>query len=198
MQTIKPLAVVATLTFSAAALAHGGGAHVMGTVSVVDEKGLTVETQEKKTVRVLFDEKTKFEKDGAASNAKELTAGQRVVVHTAKNRGAGDPVAVLVKFGAEEVHTEEHHHAAQTVSLSVTEDGFTPDHVKVKKGAPIDLVITRKTAKTCATVIDIAAYGIKRELPLNEAVTINFTPTKTGEIKYSCGMGMLGGVLSVE
>jgi plastocyanin len=200
MQPIKQIALVAALAFPVAAFAHGGGEHLMGTVKTIDAKGLTVETKEKKEVKVIFDDQTKFEKDGAASSAKELSAGTRVVVHTAKKQGAGDPVAVLVKFGGKNAEHAEHadHHAAQSVLLSVTDEGFTPDHVKVKKGEAVDLVITRKTDKTCATAINIPAYGIKRDLPLNEAVTVNLTPKKTGEIKYSCGMGMLGGVLTVE
>ncbi len=205
MQLIKQIALVAALVFPAAALAHGGGEHIMGTLKAVNEKGITVETKEKNDVQVVFDDKTKFEKNGVASSAKELSAGDRVVVHTTKKEGSTDPVAVLVKFGAEHSHatqaqpgTKSEHDAVQTVSLSVTDQGFTPDHVKVKKGEPLDLVITRKTDKTCATALNIPDYGIKRDLPLNEAVTVSFTPKKSGEIKYSCGMGMLGGVLSVE
>lgn len=200
MQLITQIAFMAALALPVAALAHGGGEHLMGTVKTVNEKGLTVETKEKKEVKVVFDDKTKFEQDGTASSAKELSAGARVVVHTAKRQGASDPLAVLVKFGGKNPEHADHadHHAAQSVSLSVTDEGFTPDHVKVKKGEAVDLVITRKTDKTCATAINIPDYGIKRDLPLNEAVTVNLTPKKTGEIKYSCGMGMLGGVLTVE
>ncbi|HYM97269.1 MAG TPA: cupredoxin domain-containing protein [Candidatus Sulfotelmatobacter sp.] len=203
MQLIKHIAIIAALAFPAAALAHGGGEHIMGTVKSISEKGLTVETKDKKEVKVAFDEKTKFEKSGATSTVKELSAGERVVVHTTKKQGSTEPVAVLVKFGAEhDEHAEHTEHAqapaAQSVSLSVTDQGFTPDHVKVKKGEPVDLVITRKTDKTCATAINIPDFSIKRELPLNEAVTVSFTPKKNGEIKYSCGMGMLGGVLTVE
>jgi plastocyanin domain-containing protein len=87
---------------------------------------------------------------------------------------------------------------ARKVELSVTENGFEPDNVTVKKGEPVHLVVTRKTDKTCATEIDIKDLGIKKELPLNKAVAIDFTPQKTGEIKYVCGMDMLGGKLVVQ
>ena len=203
MQLIKQIVLVTALALPVAALAHGGGEHLMGTVKSVDQKSLTLETKEKREVRVVFDEKTKFEKDGAASNAKELAAGTRVVVHTAKTKGVSAPLAILVKFtgkASEQANHAEHasHHAAESVSLTVTDQGFTPEHVKVKKDATVDLVITRKTDKTCATSINIPDYGVKRDLPLNEAVTVTLTPKKSGEIKYSCGMGMIGGVLTVE
>jgi plastocyanin domain-containing protein len=40
------------------------------------------------------------------------------------------------------------------------------------------------------------SLNIKRALPLNEPVVIEFTPAKTGE--FACGMNMLKGVVVVE
>jgi len=77
----------------------------------------------------------------------------------------------------------------RTVELSVTDKGFEPDNVTV---------MTRKTDQTCATSIDIKDAGIRKDLPLNKAVAIDFTPEKAGEIRYACGMGMMGGVLLVQ
>ena len=199
MQMLSRLALIAAFAFPLAALAHGGGEHVMGTVQAVADDGLTVETADKKSVRVAFDAHTRFEKDGAPSSAKELHAGDRVVVHAAKQHGPGDAVAVLVKFEAQHASAAPGvAPATAPIAIAVTEDGFTPDRVTVKGGAPVNLVLTRKTEKTCATEVVIPEYGIKRALPLNEAVAITFTPKKNGEIRYSCGMGMIRGVLSVE
>src|SRR6059058_4081246 len=86
----------------------------------------------------------------------------------------------------------------KTVELSVTNKGFEPDNITLKKGEPVHLLVTRKTDSTCATAIDIKDLGIHKELPLNKAVAIDFTPQKTGKINYLCGMGMLGGVLVVQ
>jgi plastocyanin domain-containing protein len=86
-----------------------------------------------------------------------------------------------------------------TLQMLVTDAGFEPSSIKVKKGEPVKLVITRKTDKTCATEIVIDEYGIRTPLPLNTAVTVAFTPTKTGQLKYGCAMDkMIGGVLFVE
>ena len=85
------------------------------------------------------------------------------------------------------------------VEMAVTDQGFEPDHVPVKKGQPVTLVITRKTDATCAKDIVIPDHGITKALPLNEAVQVTFTPGKTGELKYGCAMNqMVGGVLLVE
>jgi plastocyanin domain-containing protein len=86
-----------------------------------------------------------------------------------------------------------------TLQMLVTEAGFEPSSVKVKRGEPLELVITRKTDSTCAKEIVIDEYGINTPLPLNTAVKVAFTPTKSGELKYGCAMDkMIGGVLLVE
>ena len=103
MKQIRLVARFAVLVFvvtSLNVLAHGGGPHLMGTISAVDEHGLTVKSGDKKEVRVLFDEKTKFEKDGKSVSVKDLSLGDRVVVHTSKREGSSDLTAVLVKIGA--------------------------------------------------------------------------------------------------
>jgi plastocyanin domain-containing protein len=83
--------------------------------------------------------------------------------------------------------------------MAVTEAGFVPDNVKLKKGQPVKLVITRKTDKTCAKEIVIDEHAINTPLPLNQPVTIAFTPNKTGQLKYGCAMDkMIGGILFVE
>ena len=87
----------------------------------------------------------------------------------------------------------------RTVDVTVTDKGFEPDEIKVKKGESVKLVITRKTDATCAKQITIADAGIfKKPLPLNQAVEVIVTPKKDGEIRYACGMDMLSGVLLVE
>lgn len=89
--------------------------------------------------------------------------------------------------------------APRTVEISVTENGFQPSPISVKKGEPLKLVVTRKTDETCATELVIKDYGIDKQLPLNKPVEIAFTPTKSGELKYGCAMGMMvRGVLLVE
>jgi plastocyanin domain-containing protein len=86
----------------------------------------------------------------------------------------------------------------QSIALSVTDEGFVPANIKVKKGESYNLVITRKTDQTCARQIVIPDYNVSQNLPLNVPVTIALVPKAAGEINYSCSMGMIHGVLSVE
>jgi plastocyanin domain-containing protein len=84
------------------------------------------------------------------------------------------------------------------VAISVTENGFEPATVTVPVGKPVTLVVTRTTAKTCATDFVMAARGINRPLPLGQAVEISFTPDKAGELDYACAMDMYKGKVIVK
>ena len=85
------------------------------------------------------------------------------------------------------------------IEMAVTEEGFEPANVTLKKGQPVHLIVTRKTDQTCATEIVIDEYNVRAALPLNQPVSVTFTPTQGGEIKYGCGMEkMIGGVLTIH
>lgn len=88
---------------------------------------------------------------------------------------------------------------ARVVELKVTENGFEPSPITVKKGEPLKLRITRLTEETCAKDLMVPEYGIEKDLPMNKAVEVEFTPNKAGKLKYGCSMGlMIAGVLLVE
>jgi ribosomal protein S1 len=80
---MKRTAVVIALLFalSLLAVAHGKEKHVMGTVTNISDTSITVETSAKKSVAVEVNDKTKFEKSGAAATLKDLKVGDKVVVH---------------------------------------------------------------------------------------------------------------------
>jgi plastocyanin domain-containing protein len=85
----------------------------------------------------------------------------------------------------------------RTFELAVTEDGFVPSRVKVKKGEKALFLVTRKTDSTCAKEIVIKDFGINAPLPLNEVVRVEFTPGRSGEVRYACGMDHVSGVVFV-
>ena len=93
-------------------------------------------------------------------------------------------------------------HAApkeRRIELTVTEKGFTPTPVEVKKGEPLLLVVTRKTNRTCAKELVVPELNLKAALPLDQPVELRLTPGQSGELKYGCAMGqMVSGVLTVR
>ena len=86
----------------------------------------------------------------------------------------------------------------QVVNVAVTKDGFTPSSFTVYKNTPVRLTFIRKVEVTCATDVVIPDYDIKRELPLNEPVVVEFTPEKAGTISFACGMNMQRGKIVVR
>jgi plastocyanin domain-containing protein len=91
--------------------------------------------------------------------------------------------------------------AARRIEITVTEKGFSPDKVKVKKGEPITLAFTRKTDKTCAKKV-IVQLGdgkkVEKKLPLDQTVELDVTFAKAGELRYGCSMDMITGTITVE
>jgi len=92
---IGPLAVFVVVVCHTLAFAHGGGAHIMGTVTDLDAQHVVVKAKDGKTVSILVNEKTTYRKGATKSTSADLTVGDRVVVHTA---GKGEPLT------ASEVH----------------------------------------------------------------------------------------------
>jgi cobalt-zinc-cadmium efflux system membrane fusion protein len=86
----------------------------------------------------------------------------------------------------------------QTAKVVVNEQGFEPAKLSLRAGTPARLTFLRTTDKTCGTEVVFPSLNIKRTLPLNQPVEIEFTPSKTGEIAFVCGMNMLKGVVVVE
>jgi plastocyanin domain-containing protein len=107
------------------------------------------------------------------------------------------PIAARAEDAA---HSSRHHamRAAAVHEIAVTSDGFVPASIKVKRGEPVKLVVTRKTDRTCAKEIVIKDYAINQSLPLDKPVAIELTPKRSGQVRYACGMDMVSGVLLVE
>jgi len=87
---------------------------------------------------------------------------------------------------------------AQSVTVTLSDKGYQPESFKLRKGVPARITFVRRVEATCGTEIVLAEYNIKRELPLNQPVVVEFTPAKTGEFKFACGMDMLRGKIIVQ
>jgi hypothetical protein len=84
--------------FAAVAIAHGGEEHLMGTVTKVTDKSITIEDKDKKATEVSITAVTKCMKGEATAALKDVKLGDRVVIHAKKS---GDKfVATMVRIGA--------------------------------------------------------------------------------------------------
>jgi plastocyanin domain-containing protein len=86
----------------------------------------------------------------------------------------------------------------QSVKITITDDGFEPGSFELKQGVLARVTFLRESEVSCAKEVVIPVFHIKRALPLNEAVVVEFTPDKSGEFGFACGMGMLHGKLVVK
>ncbi len=76
------------------------------------------------------------------------------------------------------------------VAITVDGNGFTPNHVELKVGAPAQLVFTRTSDATCATEVAFPELELKKSLPLNQPVTVDIPTSAARQLTFQCGMGM--------
>ena len=80
----------------------------------------------------------------------------------------------------------------QTINMDLTYSGYSPNVLFIKKDIPVRWVINVKQMSGCTDEIIMPDYNIKKKLLYGKNV-IEFTPTKLGDIKFSCWMRMVWG-----
>lgn len=87
--------------------------------------------------------------------------------------------------------------AANAIRIHV-KDGYHPSEIRAKAGNKVTLEFYRDETSACSDEILISAFGIKKKLPAYQVTTVEFTPSESGEVVFTCGMEMLHGKLIVE
>jgi plastocyanin domain-containing protein len=85
----------------------------------------------------------------------------------------------------------------QEIKITV-HGGYSPDVIVVQKDAPVRLNFYRDETDSCSEQIIFGDFGIARNLPPYKTTAIEFTPDKSGEFTFTCGMSMMRGKLIVE
>src|SRR5947209_7098893 len=102
MNTTRRHSIIAVLVLTlglAAAYAHNGVEHVMGTVARVTDSSITVDTVKHTSVTVLIDASTKFSRNDAQASRQDLKTGDRIVIDAKENQDK-KLVGITVKLGA--------------------------------------------------------------------------------------------------
>jgi len=86
----------------------------------------------------------------------------------------------------------------QKVVIDVNSSGYQSDTLVLKKGVPVEITLIAKNSYSCANAFTIPSLNIQKVLPSNGSDTIKFTPQKSGQLAYSCSMGMYRGNFMVE
>lgn len=120
---------------------------------------------------------------------KGLEAGWQVIVSGHQFLKEGDTVTALEQPSEAD---------SKTPTIEVTAEGFRPQQVTGMVGQPLRLTFVRKVKETCATEVVFPDFNLKKELPLDQPVTVELTPQKKGSFRFTCGMDMLEGKLVVK
>jgi plastocyanin domain-containing protein len=78
------------------------------------------------------------------------------------------------------------------VTVTVDGDGYHPAQIQAEAGKPLHITFRRTTDRTCGQVVVFPALNIRRDLPLNQDVTVEVTP-QAGTLAFTCGMDMYRG-----
>ena len=84
----------------------------------------------------------------------------------------------------------------RVIKITQYGNGYSPNKLTVRKNIPVKLLINATNLYSCSASFVIPAYNIFSGLKegINE---FEFTPTKTGPVRFSCSMGMYTGVINV-
>ena len=85
----------------------------------------------------------------------------------------------------------------QEVQVTV-KGGYDPDVIVVRRGRPVRLNFYRDETASCSDRVVFGDFGISRDLPAFKMTSIDFTPDKSGEFTFTCGMNMMRGKLVGE
>jgi hypothetical protein len=128
---------------------------------------------------------------GVAPGDRIVTAGSFSLRAEAERQGLRPAAADAAVTGVAAL-------SPQHFSVRVTAKGFEPDALTLQAGRAVRITFTRTTDETCATEVAVPDYGIRKPLPLNQPVTVEFVPKKGTAAGFVCGMNMLKGALVVR
>lgn len=85
----------------------------------------------------------------------------------------------------------------QEVTTKLESGGYKP--IQVQAGIPVKwiIIVEKESLNGCNNEIIIPNYKIQRKLEIGENI-IEFTPTQTGNITYTCWMGMISSKIIVK
>lgn len=85
----------------------------------------------------------------------------------------------------------------QIVDMTVSYKGYSPNVFTIEKDVPVKWIINVEKMTGCTNEIIIPDLKISKPLEIGENI-IEFTPTKEGDLSFSCWMGMVRGKFIVK
>lgn len=79
----------------------------------------------------------------------------------------------------------------------IVDRGYQPSRITARVGERLRLRFVRRDYSPCSAEVVFASLGLRRTLPVGEAVLIDLPPIPREGIEFRCGMNMLRGVIEV-
>lgn len=82
----------------------------------------------------------------------------------------------------------------QRATVVLDSYSYTPQHLIVQAGKPVELILTSITTITPHNFVlrdDAAGFSIERDVSAGKTVTVQFTPTKPGRYAFYCDKKLL-------
>lgn len=113
---------------------------------------------------------------------------------------SGIDLGSFVKFNQETTNSQTREaqivDGKQIIEMTQGPGGYSPRQFTIKKGIPVVWKIKSTSQYTCAAYINMPGAGVSQPLTLGNN-TIEFTPTKSGPMRFTCSMGMYSGNFNV-
>ncbi len=86
---------------------------------------------------------------------------------------------------------------SRTVQVEVGTE-YRPSRIAAHAGETLHLVFTRTTDEGCGQQLVFPTLDIRRDLPLNQPIAVDVTAPASGDLGFTCGMGMYRGTVVVQ
>ena len=85
----------------------------------------------------------------------------------------------------------------QTALITVTNGGYSPTTIVLKKDVPVRLTLKTIDVQSCSRSFTIPGLNIQKLLPESGDTILEFTPHNLGPLAFSCSMGMYTGRFNI-
>jgi len=99
-------------------------------------------------------------------------------------------------FGPKKSHRASLDDGVQVVNVTV-KGGYSPDVIEVVAGIPVRIVFDRQESGDCSSRVVFPDFKVNQALAAFETTSVEFTPGRSGDYGFACGMNMLHGRLLV-
>ena len=80
----------------------------------------------------------------------------------------------------------------------IVDGGYSPEVISIPRGKTTRINFLRKDPNNCLEEVVLGDFKIRKHLPLNQKITIELTPQKSGEFNFTGGMNMFHGKIIVQ